>query len=43
MTETRLASGNIILIQDTDIEYNPDDYKKLLQPFIKLMQMLSME
>ena len=30
-----LASGNIILIQDADLEYNPDDYKKLLQPFIE--------
>lgn len=42
-TGIRLASGNIILIQDADFEYNPDDYKKLIQPFIKLMQMLSME
>jgi len=34
-TGIRLASGNIILIQDADLEYNPDDYKKLLQPFIE--------
>jgi glycosyltransferase involved in cell wall biosynthesis len=34
-TGIRLASGNIILIQDADLEYNPDDYKRLLQPFIE--------
>ena len=34
-TGIRLASGNIILIQDADLEYNPDDYQKLLQPFIE--------
>jgi hypothetical protein len=27
-TGIRLASGNIILIQYADFEYNPDDYKK---------------
>ena len=42
-TGIRLASDNIILTQDADLEYNTDDYKKLIQPFIKLMQMLSME
>ena len=34
-TGIKLASGNIILIQDADLEYNPDDYQKLLQPFIE--------
>jgi len=29
------ASGDYILIQDADLEYNPDDYKKMFTPAIK--------
>jgi glycosyltransferase involved in cell wall biosynthesis len=28
------AGGNIILIQDADLEYEPNDYPKLIQPII---------
>jgi len=31
----KLATGNIILIHDADLEYNPNDYKNLLQPFLE--------
>lgn len=29
-----MSTGDIILIQDADLEYNPDDYPKLIEPVI---------
>lgn len=29
------STGDIVLVQDADLEYNPDNYPRLLEPFLK--------
>ena len=31
----KISTGDIILIQDADLEYNPEDYDNLLEPFLQ--------
>jgi glycosyltransferase involved in cell wall biosynthesis len=31
----KLATGDVILVQDGDLEYDPDDYCKIIEPFVK--------
>jgi len=34
-TAKKYIEGEIVIIQDADLEYNPNDYKKLIDPILK--------
>ena len=31
----KVSNGDIVIIQDADLEYNPEDYIKLIDPIVK--------
>lgn len=31
----KISTGDVVLVQDADLEYNPEDYSVLLEPFLK--------
>ena len=31
----KISNGDIVIIQDADLEYNPEDYDNLIEPFLK--------
>ena len=36
-TALKRVKNEIVIIQDSDLEYNPSEYKKLINPLLKLI------
>lgn len=34
-TGFKMSTGDIVIVQDADLEYSPDDYPRLLEPYVK--------